>query len=280
MTLTTRAPIVALLALAAISVHAGEAPRKYLLKEPDEVGDVSRIESEFSTELLLSGPQQEMGAPPLILSHRSREVKRAERLTPAASRYVYSVARSVEVTPDGEKVDVSSLQGKTVTVKTVNGKRIVTVAKGTISAKDRARLQEAGDGPSSFPAHPVAVGDEWELDAKKLARSFGDLGAGGTASARGRFVEVVEHAGQECARVAMTLNLEGRPKGQPFKMGFQLSGDLYHSLKWQRTLLVDLKGPLSMEGTTQGIAVRGEGTARMVWKQQCLKVAGKPVAGP
>lgn len=285
-----RVRLASCLLLFVLSASAAFSQDKVRLKDaPATVGDAATHESTFEMSVNLVGKVDGQELPPIPLSNRERKAYQETILGVGASkvngfRRTYSVHRQAEVTPDGNKETVSTLQGKTVTVKKVGSKTVVTVAKGKIDAAARQELtgeMQDNEMPDFLPAHPVAPGDEWTVDATKLKKSFGLKEGPTEASVKARFEEVVPRGGQRCARIHVVLKMGGTIKDAPLKLGLEVEGDIYHSLTLNHMLEMNLRGPVTMEGTVneggKEILLSGTGSARMKMVSRYLKIAGKPV---
>jgi hypothetical protein len=205
---------------------------------------------------------------------------------PSAFRRTYTAARSQEAFgEDRPEVKVSSVQGKTVTVKRAGGKVTVTAAKGKLSAEDLRELRDELDpkkpkDPDFFPEREVSVGDEWDVDPKLLTQS---LEGSERAAAKMKFVEVIEYAGHRCARFEVSVEVEGAfgtgEQKVPMTMG--LSGETYYAIALERFLHTRVAGPVTFRGeiVQNGVAVtmEGVGTMQMTETNRWIKVAGKPV---
>lgn len=260
------------------------AEQRFLLREASAAGDVSEVESTFSMVMDTKAVVEGKSVPSITLSSRERQKYREEVLSadakgPTGVRRTYTIAREAEKTPEGEKVRVLSLQGKTLVLKKVKGKSVLTLAKGKLSPEDRAEvLDDLDSDPSQFFSDkPVAVGEEWEADPKQLAATFGNLGAESKASLRARFEEIVQKDGHRCARVSIRLQVEGMPAGEKYRMTMDMGGELFHALDLNRTLSVQATGPMTLKGQDGGVDLTGEGTGEFRWTHRPLKIAGKPV---
>ena len=273
----------------AAAVGAWGQEKKYRLQDVSAVGDVYDGESSTTIGLKIQTTGGGQDIPPVSFSQRERQKFRETVLAvdssghASAIRRTYSIARKVESqgsTP--ARQTVSSLQGKTVTIRRRAGqKALVQVARGTISAEDRKELSEADPGEAPFfPAREVALGDEWTLDAPGLARR---MEGAQKATFTGKFVEVVPFRGHPCARVEITLSIVGKIPGMPGTMEVKQSGHLYHAVDLQRTLSLSLKGPMTISGqdTVQGtpVSINGAGTMEMAASAHWLKVGSKTIRG-
>lgn len=276
---TASACLLAAPLLTAAAVRA-QAPKPILLKEASAVGDVAVVETNFTMEMDGKVSMGEQSFPFDMVSRQNQRY-REERLSNGFRR-TYAVASQYDKNPDGEKTRVSSLQGKTVAVRRVKGKVVVTVDKGKLDAEDRAEVADDLDSPHSslgfFPAKPLLVGEEWTLDAKALRETFGkSLGKGGKAELRGRLEELTTRDGKPVARVTVKLHLERNPPGEP-KMTLDLQGEMIHRTDIQRVVSADLAGTTTASGGDGALRMEGEGTAVMKWRFKPIKIGGKAVA--
>lgn len=272
-----------------VAQEALPGPQKYLLVESGAAGDVSEEEWRSSTNAkllyLVSGSQIEA-----TISERSEEKYRAETLAGGGNeqashvRRTYSRKRETSRRPgSAEQQKVSSIEGKTIEIRRRDGKVSVTVLHGKISAADRRELEAPREEnpPSFFPAHAVAVGDEWGPDPD-VARNFIGDSTVEKADLKCRLEEIVQHSGHQCARIRFTVMITGQMKPPLGPATMKLSGDLYHSIEHQRTVAIDVRGTMTLEGefpneTRESIPMKGEGQMRWRSRTRWLKVAGKPV---
>jgi hypothetical protein len=263
-------------------LRAETKPGAITLKDGIVAGDAADVSTDFTMAMEVKVKRGEEAGPTSSITSRQTQRYREEILARGAKgttalRRTYSVARESEKNPDGEKNTVSSLQGKIVTLKKVGGKTVISVNKGQLQKKDREDVADDLDADQMpfFPGHPVAVGEEWEVDAKKLGRLFHDLGKSGKAEAHGRLDELSEKDGHPIARVHLTLHVERQTNDEP-RMVMDLQGDLIHRTDLQRTISVDAAGPLTFKGQSNGFDFDGQGTAEMKWRFKIVKLAGKP----
>lgn len=264
-------------------VLADTKPGTITLKDGVTAGDAADVSTDFTMAMEVKVKRGEETGPTSTMTSRQSQRYREEILVRGAKgttalRRTYSVARESEKNPDGEKNTVSSLQGKTITLKKVGGKTVISVNKGQLQKKDREEVSNDLDSDQMpfFPPHPVAIGEEWEVDTKKLGRLFHDLGKSGKAEAHGRLDELTEKDGHPIARVHLTLHVERQTGDEP-RMVMDLQGDLIHRTDLQRTLSVDAAGPLTFKGQANGFDFDGQGTAEMKWRFKPVKLAGKLV---
>jgi hypothetical protein len=264
---------------------ATRAQQKYRLRDQGAAGDVSIEDHEYRFNVRFQatapgGEARDFGA---VFGERQRfreQVLVADANGAAAVRRTYALARETEPDASGSsKETVSSLEGKTITLRKHGDQVTVTVAKGKLDRKDEEALKDEEGGPSAppfFPDRDVAPGDEWSPD---FSRFVAAIGKGlQKATARARFQEVLDYSGHPCARIALDLGLTGQPEGFPAPITLQLSGHVYQALDLQRTLSYDLTGPVTA-------AVKGENGPAVTVSGQFMakgtghwsKVAGKPV---
>jgi hypothetical protein len=253
------------------------------LKDGVTAGDAADVATDFTMAMEVKVKRGDEAGPTSSMTSRQTQRYREEILARGAKgttalRRTYSVARESEKNPDGEKTTVSSLQGKTITLKRLAGKTVISVNNGQLQKKDREEVSDDLDSDQMpfFPAHPVAVGEEWEVDAKKLVRLFHDLGKSGKAEAHGRLDELTEKDGHPIARVHLSLHVERQTSDEP-RLVMDLQGDLIHRTDLQRTISVDAAGPLTFKGQANGFDFDGQGTAEMKWRFKAVKLAGKPM---
>jgi hypothetical protein len=294
--LTCRIHVLTLCLLAGAVATAAPAPRKYRLKETAAAGDRSTVEDrlQMSVTMRVQLPDRDgvtlIAQEPPDLRFSTREftkyteaVLAIDKEGPTSVRRVYSAKRSVETDPGGnEEVKVSSLQGKTITIRRSGQKISVTPAAGRVAEEDRKELSEELDSPDVdfFPRHPVAPGDDWTVDPKAAATLF--KGAE-RASMTGKFVEVVSYRGLRCARIGIHVEAAGSfgEEKEPMAMVMTLQGSIHHALEINRTVSIDMAGPVTVssrleEGGTS-LKLSGEGTMRATLLHHWEKVGGQVV---
>jgi len=281
-------PLALAAALLAGTAAVGQ-PQKYPLREGFATGDqvVKESAKDFSAELRPVANGKEMPPQSFVmrsLEQYTQQVLAADKTGPSSVRRVYTTARSYQTDSEGTKKQVvSPLQGKAVTVRRVDGRVVIVGAKVELSEGDRAALAGAlGAGALPFfPDHPVAPGDQWTVDQKRSPRFLQGFPSVRNAQIQCRFEEVVPFAGQRCARLHCTMELDMASDASPGGLTMHLAGDIHHALALGRTLSVDLSGPLTMSGGKKNdvntLTVSGEGKARLRETYRWLKVAGKPV---
>jgi len=275
-----------LLSVSLLATGAVYAQQKQQLREVVAVGDTAVVESSLDLNLQVGGTAGELEIPPLKFASREREkytqaVLAAGKEGATAIRRVYEISRGVETDPTGrQEVKTSSLQGKTVVVKRVGGKVVVTPAKGKLSAEDHKNLLSALDdsGLDFYPENEVTPGEEWTLNPQL---AMGILPGADKATVKGRFEEVMPYAGRSCARIHMTVMVEGTNEEFGGTLTMNLTGDVYLALDIQRTIAMELSGPVTLKGESkqegQVIALNGDGRMTVKERRQWLKLAGKPV---
>jgi hypothetical protein len=274
------------LLLAASLASAAPAPQKYRLQDAAAVGDASTTDQSMTMgidlTLLIGGSP----AQTLKYGHHDQEkytewVLRMTGDRPTYVRRTYTVARSLESAPGADpKRTVFTRQGKTITLRQQGPRVVLSSPKGALAAAEAKELQSnfKPSGFTFFPAHAVAVGEEWTVDPAKAAKFFP-----GTTKAemKGRLEEIVQRSGHPCARVRVTLDLQAEGKEYPGPLKASLEGDLFHAVDIHRTVALHLTGPITMKGKIEqegaSVDLDGDGTMDMSWTSQWLKVAGKPV---
>lgn len=268
---------------AGVGVRA-QAPdsKPVLLKDGTAAGDVADVETDFHMAMEIKASRGKETAPSMEMTSHQTQRYREETLSRDAKgvtalRRTYQVAKEYEKNPDGVKNRVLSLQGKTLVLKRVGGKPVLTVLRGKLSPEDRKDVLDDLDGNRLpfFSRKPVAVGEEWTVDQKDLRMLFDDLGKEGKVDVQARLDELTVQNGHPVARVHVRLHVERQAPEQP-AMTMDLQGDLIHRTDIQRTVSVDLVGPTTLRGETEGFHMEGEGTTEMKWRFKPVKLAGKP----
>jgi hypothetical protein len=278
------AALALLLTLGAGSVLAQERVR---IREVSALGDVSEVEDTTDMSLTVRVTVDGQEAPRAEFVKRERE-KYVETVLGTASgrkaraRRTYSISRAAESGPEGKlKQRVSTVQGKTVTVRLVNGQATVTPSRGRIAPQDAAALKSdfSRAAGSVFPDRELSVGEEWSVDPNALSAVFGEVDR---AEVRGRFEEITEHGGYRCARMRLDVTVEGKASGSPFPITMKLAGQRFYALDLNRPIELDMSGPITLNGETKEggrtIVLAGEGTFKARQTARWLKVAGKPPA--
>jgi len=283
------APLALLVALSLLAAGAVYAQQKQRLREVIAAGDVVAVESTFHLDVQVRVAGVPAEVPPRRFQTHARDkytrsvLARSAKGTTAV-RYAYAIARSIKTSPSGaQQVEVSSMQGKTVVVKRVGDKVIVSVTKGKgkLTPEDHdAFVSDLNNTNVDFyPAKEVGPGDGWTAPSDSLAYP---LPTADELTVEARFEEVVRHAGHPCARVRTTVTAEGANEEYAGTITASLTGNVYLALDLQRTLAVDLSGPVTLKGEVkrEDALVAFTGTGRMAVKESFswLKVAGKPVA--
>ena len=262
------------------------AQQKYRLRDVVAQGDRAAVESNFDMGLTIRTTAGGQEGPEFTFSNKETEQYTEEILgvkdgEPTAARRVYTVAGELETDSSGEKkVTVSSLQGKTVTIRRKGDGVDVAAAEGALDEKAMKELKTALDhnGRYFFPDREVAPGDEWSVDEKTATRIFDGAEK---VTLTGKLLELTEYQGHKAARVGIVMEAVLKQEDGPGPILMTLKGDLYHALELDRMLSLDLSGPVVMKGEVEqdGVKVQldGQGTARMRITQKWEKVAGKPV---
>lgn len=280
------AAIFVILLFAAFPLQADDpvnAPQRYRLSFGAGEGDAVNATTAF--EIAIDVRTGEGAPKPVAFSTANREEEQySERVLtanakgPTALRRHYSLYSDKDVDSDSkEKVD-TSLQGRTFTIRRVNGKVVVAPAKG-IPAKHIEHLKDALDNTATrqfYPNRPLAVGDTWAMDVKEIAKAFPGASK---AVVHGKLEEITTYRGLQCARVHAELIVEGKLAGTPATMKMNLSGELMQSLEPQRAISISLAGPITIAGTgkVDGILLIMTGQGSGTLKYEMSEIAGKPL---
>lgn len=269
---------------------APEPVQKYRFRNIAAAGDSRSIDDlmDMSLDLVITLEGQEV---PSKFAMRSRQTYTEQILAAVKGdatviRRKYTVHREAETTPDGmTKVKVSSLQGKTVTLRISGRKVTVTADKGKLAPADVKKLQEKladnDDGDGFLPDRDLAPGEEWTLAPDLVRKMFKGMEKG---EVKGRFERVFNEAGRSLAEFRLDLSLEGAAGGSPIPITMKGTGAAFFDLKLKRELGTRFGGPISLEGDVEqeGRKLRIVGSGLMDARQSVrwLKVAGKPVNAP
>jgi hypothetical protein len=267
-----------------------DPPPKFLLREPLSAGDAAVITEGYRIDMkaLAQVADVETKAMPVMDSQEenySLNVLSTDGKGKATGVKVHFIReRRSARWPGGKTVSrTASLEGKTVTVKRVGGRTVVTVDRGKLAAMDRASAAAASEDELSdlFPDYEVMLGEEWTRDSQDFPKRA--LGTDANATVTGQLLDQVRKGGHPCVREKLTIELTGRPTGQPFEMNVKMSGYVYFATDIKRFLSINLSGPVSMDGeiVMQGasVAIHGEGTTRVNFSSKWTKVAGKAIKG-
>jgi hypothetical protein len=100
--------------------------------------------------------------------------------------------------------------------------------------------------PSMLPAEPVAVGKEFEIDGKAVAKAwskgiFGDKGT--TGSGKGKYAEDVKLGRVRCAKLYVNVTMHGEGKDLP-TIDVTVTGYVWFALEERRIVKAELSGPI------------------------------------
>lgn len=284
--------LLCLTCLAAAAAQDEEPAKKYLLKEsPPAVGEVCVVErSEGETLEIYATPRGQEGLiPDPIKSERHLRERYVETVLALDKdgavtqlQRAYRTARTQQTAGKLEplKTVVHGRQGKTITLKRIGTKTVVSVAGGKLSAAETKELSlplERAGVPNLLPEHEVGPEDEWDVEEARLVRAFGME----HGSLKVRFIEVKPFRGHPCARLSLDLQLDGKtPKGT---ISWNVEGESYFALDLQRTLLLKFSGPVSTTGVGryegQIADLAGEGIGEFSLSRDLIK-KGKPAPKP
>lgn len=253
-----------------------QADQKIVLSNQKSTGDVFEMASEVSMDLNATASAPGQTDAPMHFSMRDQERYQETILSANSVRRIYHTKTSDESNPAGKKQAVSSLQGKTVTIRQRTKQKSITVDHGVISQEDRDSLQdELDDLEGMFPDHPLAVGEEWSPAVIGAIKSK-ELPNAKVVSAQARIVEIIEHLGHRCAHFQVSVVLAAKLGGS-LNMKFAMDGDGYEALDLHRMLSLDVSGPILIEEETKEASATGSGFMQLHFKNTWVKVAGKPV---
>jgi hypothetical protein len=275
----------------AAGLMAGSAAlgqQKYRLRAVSTPGDLCTVDTSMDMSLMMTVnvPGSDQGDQQLPFTERERQSYREKVLAVdqkgrSTIRRTYTIARSVTTDPYlNETTKVSSLQGKTVTIRRVGDQVTVSAEVGKLAPGDEKSLVGELSHPELefFPDHEVAPGEEWPIDPQVMITLFPGMEK---ASALYRFQQVVPYAGHTCARIHVSAEVQGQAPGTTVPMTMKLSGDMYRALDLKRTVEEDDTGPVTVEGHMDQNGVRihlsGQGMMRVKETHRWLQVNGKTV---
>lgn len=256
------------------------------------VGDVAQMQEDFRMDAVLTVTAAGASHPTTLRygSHQT-EVYQESLLSKNASgrrdavRRVYTVYRESIKKDSAEKQDAkgktttSPLQGRTVVIQRKGRGVVVTSSGGKLPKDIRRQLEDAlEDEPGIVPDYAVAIGEEWEVDPKKLAR-MSLFKSDKDAVMKVKWLEVVPVDGHRCARLRVNMRFK-----MPVKEGVdsqsELNGDMYLALDIERILRVNLQGPFTYTGSRAGDedmlnGFKGTTSVNIVMRWQ--KIAAKPI---
>ncbi len=282
--------LVLCLAPGIVAGAAAYGQQKYKLRHTAAAGDVCTVDSNTDLSLMLtvSAPGSDQGEQQLPFSERRRQsyrekVMAVDQKGPTVVRRTYTIARSVTTDPYlHETTKVSSLQGKTVTLRRVGNQVTVAAERGKLAAEDEKSLARelSHSEMEFFPDRDVAPGEEWPIDPHLLLAMFPGVDK---ADAQYRFQQVVPFAGHPCAQIHVTVEVQGEAPGTGVPMTIKLAGELYRALDLKRTVAEDESGPITVSGTKaeNGVTARisGQGTLRVRETHRWVTIDGRPVTG-
>ncbi|HEX7900813.1 MAG TPA: hypothetical protein VF950_23850 [Planctomycetota bacterium] len=151
---------------------------------------------------------------------------------------------------------VKTLQGKTIVLKrTADGGTAVEGAEGAPAAEVRKQRLRPEILFGAFPAQPVAVGQEWQIEEAALLKDFGETGEDDaarftTAKGGAKLEKLEEHKGARCAVVAVSVKASGTIKGQTaLKSSFDIRARVWMDVAKGRVLTMKGEGEGKIEGT-------------------------------
>jgi hypothetical protein len=276
------------LAAGLLAGTAALAQQKYHLNDVAAAGDLVAIEKSTDMTMNLKVTVDGQELPAFKMMNREREKYTTEILAadkngkPTVIRRTYSVATGEETDAEGkQKAKVSSLQGKTVTIKVAAGKATVTATGGKLDPEDEKSLAEefSGSGSPFLPNREVAPGEEWTIDPKQLPAGL--VGAE-KADMKGRFTDVVDRGGHPAARIHIDMDVLGKFGGSPLPLAIKGAGEALFALDFQRPLTANLDGPFTIKGEMvqdgKKLQFDGDGTLKTTQTFAWQKVAGKAVS--
>jgi len=257
--------------------------KRYSLTADDAVGDSVKVESTLATKVKSITSDPEVKIPDTDSVERKRFTSTVlsvdSRKKATAYRQTYQTYRSEPAEPTDPSGGLHSVEGKTVVITRKGDTSAVTVQNGTISADDRKELENTFSRRRNYlPAHPVAVGEGWDVDASVLQSAFGIQG--GKQAMHGTLAETTEYRGHLCARLRLTLDLDGPTNKSGSTMRVNLQVDVFYALDLHRLLRVTLTGPIVAHTKASGVDIDSTGSIAGDETYEWLKISGAPVPVP
>lgn len=277
---------VAALAVLWAGAAAAQEGSKVSLRANTKVGEKYTETSTFETvgklRVKQGGQEQEFA-----LASKKEEVVLEEVLgvqdgLPIRLSRRYVVQRTSETSPGSSepKVEDGPLAGRTFVIDGIGSKRKVTCASRDVEA---AELRRVENSPVALilPAAPVSPGATWEVPGEVVKEIFFSAGeeTPEKASLKCRFVDVVDHEGKRCARLALDLALVAVEEGGK-RMSLDTQGQLLFALDEGAAVKMDLKGKLTVS------ARQGEGEKASTYQVEgevtiaLARAAARPEAEP
>jgi hypothetical protein len=151
--------------------------------------------------------------------------------------------------PMGKQSQPSSVAGKTITVtQKANSKELEFNPEVDQAGAMEITQMFRNDG-SMMPAKPVAVGDEWKINADEMKNMI-PPGANAEAGGSGKLLSVKTVNGRQVAEVEMKMSIVGDMGGM--KMDTRIGGKGLVDVQTSRPVDVSLSGPMTVSGQQQG----------------------------
>lgn len=264
------------------------AAQSYTLKPRSQPGD--KWAFDVSNSISQKGQVTVNGQPqPIDQSAMQRRKGVLEILSvaddmPTAVRVKYDLESKNSGTLAGQAAPPFALVGRTVTVRRSADGQVTNDLPEQPDEQSQAELARLLDPDLSvYPAHPVAVGDEWDADNAALARQF-QLGPDDKVSMKCKLRGIQNLDGRQVADVGLS--------GQVIKHDQEfivttthLEGQCEIDLATGQTLESDITGKMSSRGNKPAnpsgggaVIVDAEGELKMQQRVTPIALAGAPVA--
>ncbi|GAG99780.1 unnamed protein product, partial [marine sediment metagenome] len=149
--------------------------------------------------------------------------------------------------------ETNVLEGKPLNGKLEDGKWTFALVDGEPTDEESVELEEMSnpDDNALYPRKPVKIGDTFKISSKQMKTFLADaITRDPSGSGEGKVEEIVEHVGQQCARISMKLDARGiiEEDGQEMQITIKVEGEVLRSLEIFEDLMVDLTGTISFGG--------------------------------
>lgn len=260
--------------------------QKYELKfdlKPGQRWDFElRNQSEMKQQVTTNGQPQTVETASNTLRKGTLEVLSVKDGTATAVKVTFDKASITEGHSNGQNVSAPfPLAGKTVTLRKDEAGK-VTHDGGDLDAATTGEVENLMEADkSTFPPHPVAVGDEWDADTRKMAQQF-QLGLNDQVSVKCKLLRIGTAGGRKTADISIAGTV--RKAAQGIDMNVTLGGVTQIDLATGEPVRSDVVGKITTKGTIQAngpsgpvpVQISGDGKVEV---HQTVTLAGEGAAG-
>lgn len=262
------------------------AQQTYTLKPRSHVGD--RWAIDVNNSIQQKGTVTADGQPQPIDQSGTQQRKGAMEIQsvgdemPTAIRIKYDIESKNSGTLGGQAAPAFSLVGRTITVRREANGQITNDLPQQPDEQTLSELARLLDPDLSiYPAHPVAVGDEWDADSTALARQF-QLGADDKVAMKCTLRRIADLDGHQVAEIALIGEVVKHDQGF-IATTTHLNGMSRIDLATGQTLDAEMTGKMSSRGTRPadasghgGVTVEAEGELKTHERLTPITLAAAP----